>query len=86
LYDVEQECNGLYTYDRASKLSAAAEDKIRDCLSRLAAIEKDSQVIIEQTAAERERNGLYAYDRKLKFGSAAAEAIKGCNGKTAAIE
>jgi hypothetical protein len=43
LYDVEQEQNGLYTYDRTSKLSAAAEKKIRECLSRLAAIEKDSQ-------------------------------------------
>lgn len=37
LYDVEQECNGLYTYDRKPKVDIAA---VRDINMERAAIEK----------------------------------------------
>lgn len=40
LYDVEQEQNGLYTYDRKSKFSEAAEKQIRECNMQKAAIEE----------------------------------------------
>ena len=40
LYDVEQEQNGLYTYDRKSKFSEAAEARIRECNVAKAAIEE----------------------------------------------
>lgn len=40
LYDVEQEQNGLFTYDREPKFSEGALDRIRQCNSRIAAIEK----------------------------------------------
>ena len=43
LYDVEQEQNGLYTYDRRVKLSATALRRIAECNSRIAAIEKTSK-------------------------------------------
>ncbi len=39
LYDVEQEQNGLYTYDRKSKFSDEAEKRIKDCNLTKAAIE-----------------------------------------------
>ena len=39
LYDVEQEQNGLYTYDRKSKFSEEAEKRIRECNLQKAAIE-----------------------------------------------
>ena len=41
LYDVEQERNGLYTYDRRRKFSDSATERIRECNSRTAAIEKE---------------------------------------------
>ncbi|MDD6728033.1 MAG: glycoside hydrolase family 2 TIM barrel-domain containing protein [Eubacteriales bacterium] len=40
LYDVEQEQNGLYTYDRKPKFSAETYDKIRKSNVAVAAIEK----------------------------------------------
>lgn len=40
LYDVEQEQNGLYTFDRKAKLREAAIKRIRDCNCTVAAIEK----------------------------------------------
>lgn len=39
LYDVEQEQNGLYTYDRKPKFGEAAEKRIRECNLAKAAIE-----------------------------------------------
>ena len=39
LYDVEQEQNGLYTYDRKPKFGEAAEKRIRKCNLAKAAIE-----------------------------------------------
>lgn len=39
LYDVEQEQNGLYTYDRKPKFSEEAEKRIRECNRQKAAIE-----------------------------------------------
>ncbi len=41
LYDVEQEQNGLYTYDRASKLSEEGLARIAACNRQEAAIEQD---------------------------------------------
>ncbi len=43
LYDVEQEQNGLYTYDRKSKFSETAERQIRECNMQKAAIEDCTQ-------------------------------------------
>lgn len=40
LYDVEQEQNGLYTYDRQCKLSETARKKIVACNEKAAAIER----------------------------------------------
>ncbi len=40
LYDVEQECNGLYYYDRTPKLSAAETAEIREVMTAPAAAEK----------------------------------------------
>ena len=40
LYDVEQEQNGLYAYDRHSKFGSDAEERIRECNLKKAAIEK----------------------------------------------
>lgn len=42
LYDVEQEQNGLYTYDRKPKLSEKAMQKIAECNRAAAAIEKST--------------------------------------------
>lgn len=42
LYDVEQEQNGLFTFDRKPKLSAAGRQKIAECNRRLAAIEQSA--------------------------------------------
>ena len=42
LYDVEQEQNGLYTYDRKSKFSVDAEKRIAECNRTQAAIEKEA--------------------------------------------
>ncbi len=39
LYDVEQEKNGLYTYERRSKFSPEGAKKIRECNEKKAAIE-----------------------------------------------
>lgn len=39
LYDIEQEQNGLYTYDRLCKLSEKAQKKIAECNKETAAIE-----------------------------------------------
>ncbi|MGN1094487.1 MAG: glycoside hydrolase family 2 protein [Candidatus Neoclostridium sp.] len=39
IYDVEQEVNGLYTYDRKCKFSAEGVKRIRECNSAKAAIE-----------------------------------------------
>lgn len=41
LYDVEQEQNGLYTYDRAKKFSEITYKKIAESNKKTAAIEKD---------------------------------------------
>ena len=40
LYDIEQEQNGLYTYDRKTKFSQGALTRIKECNGRRAAIEK----------------------------------------------
>ncbi len=40
LYDIEQEKNGFFRYDRTPKFSAAALREIRECNQMLAAIEK----------------------------------------------
>ena len=40
LYDIEQEQNGFFTYERVPKLSAQAEIKIAECNRTLAEIEK----------------------------------------------
>ena len=40
LYDVEQEQNGLVTYDRRHKISEENRKKIAECNSRKAAIEE----------------------------------------------
>ena len=39
LYDVEQEQNGLFTYDREPKFSESALNRIRECNEKKAAIE-----------------------------------------------
>ena len=41
LYDIEQEQNGLYTYDREKKFSDEIYDRIRAINTKIAAIEKD---------------------------------------------
>ncbi len=41
LYDVEQEQNGIYYYDRTPKFSEAVMDKMAACLKEIAAIEKE---------------------------------------------
>jgi beta-galactosidase/beta-glucuronidase len=41
LYDIEQEQNGLYTYDREKKFSDGIYEKIKAANTRLAAIEKE---------------------------------------------
>lgn len=41
LYDIEQEQNGFYTYDRKCKLSDEAAEKIASCNREIAAIESD---------------------------------------------
>lgn len=43
LYDIEQEQNGLYTYDRKTKFSQGALTRIKECNGRRAAIEKSMQ-------------------------------------------
>ena len=45
LYDVEQEQNGFYTYDRKLKLSAEAVKKIAECNRETAATEADEQSV-----------------------------------------
>lgn len=40
LYDVEQECNGIYNYDRTPKFDEKTLDKFRDAMISKAAIEK----------------------------------------------
>ncbi len=40
LYDVEQECNGLYTYDRERKFSEEIYKRIRDTNTQVAKMEK----------------------------------------------
>ena len=40
LYDIEQEQNGLYTYDRKTKFSQGALTRIKECNGRRAAMEK----------------------------------------------
>ena len=39
LYDVEQEVNGLYYYDRTAKFSTEIMEKLKAAMSRKAAIE-----------------------------------------------
>ena len=39
IYDVEQEVNGLYSYDRKCKFSEEGVKRIRECNSAKAAIE-----------------------------------------------
>ncbi len=41
LYDIEQEQNGLYTYDRTKKFDEEIYDRIRAVNTKLAAIEKE---------------------------------------------
>lgn len=43
LYDVEQEQNGFYTYDRKPKLSARAMERIAECNRSAAEIEKSAE-------------------------------------------
>lgn len=43
LYDIEQEQNGLFTYDRQCKLSEKAQKKIVDCNTTSATIEKNGR-------------------------------------------
>lgn len=43
LYDVEQEQNGLFTYEREPKFSALAYTRIAECNNRIAAIEKTNK-------------------------------------------
>ena len=43
LYDIEQEENGFFTYDRSPKLSEDAMDKIAACNKQIAAIEKEKR-------------------------------------------
>ena len=40
LYDIEQEQNGLYNYDRSPKFSEKAMKKIAECNQAIAEIEK----------------------------------------------
>lgn len=42
LYDVEQEFNGLYLYDRSEKFSPSVYNAIRAAISAPAAIEKET--------------------------------------------
>lgn len=63
LYDVEQEQNGLYTYDRRAKLSPAGMQRIAECNREIAAIERteDDGQKPKQFAAEiAERNSTYS--------------------------
>ena len=41
LYDIEQEQNGLYTYDREKKFDEKIYDRIRAINTKVAEIEKD---------------------------------------------
>ena len=41
LYDIEQEQNGLFTYERVPKLSIVAQEKIAECNLTVATIEKE---------------------------------------------
>lgn len=43
LYDVEQEKNGFYTYERRSKLSELSAKRIAECNAKISAIEEDSE-------------------------------------------
>lgn len=43
LYDVEQEQNGLYTYDRNDKLSAEGKKKIYECITQKSVIEDEAR-------------------------------------------
>ena len=40
LYDVEQEVNGLYFYDRTDKFTAEEKKFLREVMERKAAVEK----------------------------------------------
>lgn len=44
LYDIEQEQNGFFTYDRKDKLSASAKQAIADCNKHEAATEKRTEL------------------------------------------
>lgn len=43
IYDVEQETNGLYDYDRSPKFSEEVYQTIRECNNQIAAIEKEKR-------------------------------------------
>lgn len=59
LYDVEQEQNGIYTYERKPKLSGRAMRKIAECNRSVAEIEKNAGRKREIASA--------GYDEKKKF-------------------